>query len=38
MAVNNEYINPEYLYDHEGKAMTADDVKKGQGRPWCFYF
>jgi len=30
MAVNNEYINPEYLYDHEGKKMTPDDVKKGQ--------
>ncbi len=30
MAVNNEYINPEYLFHHEGKSMTADDVKKGQ--------
>ncbi len=30
MAVNNEYINPEYLFDHKGDAMTAKDVKKGQ--------
>lgn len=30
LAVNNEYINPELMYDHQGKNMTADDVKKGQ--------
>ncbi len=30
LAVNNEYINPEFIFDHGGKSMTADDVKKAQ--------
>jgi secreted PhoX family phosphatase len=30
MAINNEYTNVEYLYDHQGKAITADDVLKAQ--------
>ncbi|MCG9681694.1 PhoX family phosphatase [Vibrio sp. Isolate23] len=30
IAVNNEYTNYEYLFDHGGKAMTADDVLKAQ--------
>ncbi|WFB50884.1 PhoX family protein [Vibrio coralliilyticus] len=30
IAVNNEYTNYEYLFDHGGKAMTADDVMKSQ--------
>ena len=30
LAVNNEYTNYEYLFDHQGTAMTADDVKKAQ--------
>jgi len=30
LAVNNEYTNYKYLFDHQGKAMTADDVKKAQ--------
>ncbi|RKF19765.1 PhoX family phosphatase [Alginatibacterium sediminis] len=30
LAVNNEYTNYEYLFDHGGKKMTADDVKKAQ--------
>jgi len=30
LAVNNEYTNYEYLFAHQGKAMTADDVKKAQ--------
>lgn len=30
LAVNNEYVNVELLYDHEGKSITADDVKKAQ--------
>tara|TARA_R110001583_G_scaffold7720_3_gene37863 strand:+ start:45240 stop:47102 length:1863 start_codon:yes stop_codon:yes gene_type:complete len=30
IAVNNEYTNYEYLFPHQGKAMTADDVKKAQ--------
>jgi secreted PhoX family phosphatase len=30
LAVNNEYTNYEYLFAHEGKAMTADDVLKAQ--------
>ncbi|WP_341663544.1 PhoX family phosphatase [Vibrio sp.] len=30
IAVNNEYTNYEYLFDHGGKAMTADDVVKAQ--------
>lgn len=30
LAVNNEYTNYEYLFAHQGKAMTADDVAKAQ--------
>ena len=30
IAVNNEYTNYEYLFDHQGQTMTADDVKKAQ--------
>lgn len=30
LAVNNEYCNNEYLFSHQGKSMTADDVKKSQ--------
>lgn len=30
MAINNEYTNYEYLFDHKGDAMTADDVRKAQ--------
>jgi len=30
LAVNNEYTNYKYLFDHQGRAMTADDVKKAQ--------
>ncbi|MDI3325268.1 PhoX family phosphatase [Pontibacterium granulatum] len=30
LAVNNEYTNYTLLFDHKGKAMTADDVKKAQ--------
>ncbi|ELE5891632.1 PhoX family phosphatase [Vibrio fluvialis] len=30
MAINNEYTNYEYLFDHKGAAMTADDVRKAQ--------
>ncbi|EKO3949408.1 PhoX family phosphatase [Vibrio fluvialis] len=30
MAINNEYTNYEYLFDHKGVAMTADDVRKAQ--------
>jgi secreted PhoX family phosphatase len=30
LAVNNEYINLEYLYAHRGSAITADDVLKAQ--------
>ncbi len=30
MAVNNEYTNNDLLFDHQGKNMTADDVKKAQ--------
>lgn len=30
LAINNEYTNYEYLFDHQGKAMTADDVRKAQ--------
>lgn len=30
LAVNNEYTNYEYLFAHEGKAMTVDDVAKAQ--------
>lgn len=30
LAINNEYTNYEYLFDHQGKMLTADDVKKAQ--------
>ncbi len=30
LAVNNEYTNYEFLFDHQGKEMTADDVAKAQ--------
>lgn len=30
IAINNEYTNKEYLYEHQGKAITADDVKKAK--------
>ena len=30
LAINNEYTNYKYLFDHQGNAMTADDVKKAQ--------
>ncbi|MEF1288834.1 PhoX family protein [Vibrio sp. M260118] len=30
IAVNNEYTNYDLLFDHGGKAMTADDVLKAQ--------
>jgi secreted PhoX family phosphatase len=30
LAVNNEYTNYKYLFDHKGEAMTADDVLKAQ--------
>lgn len=30
LAINNEYTNYEYLFDHKGAAMTADDVQKAQ--------
>uniref|UniRef100_UPI003D129343 PhoX family protein n=1 Tax=Vibrio sp. TaxID=678 RepID=UPI003D129343 len=30
LAINNEYTNYEYLFAHQGSAMTADDVKKAQ--------
>nr|WP_087022712.1 PhoX family phosphatase [Thaumasiovibrio subtropicus] len=30
LAVNNEYINPEYLFAHQGKAISADDARKSQ--------
>ncbi|WP_114785302.1 PhoX family protein [Vibrio tetraodonis] len=30
LAVNNEYTNYEYLFDHGGQSMTADDVVKAQ--------
>lgn len=30
LAINNEYINPELMFAHEGKAMTAEDVKTAQ--------
>ncbi|MCV6610456.1 MAG: PhoX family phosphatase [Amphritea sp.] len=30
LAVNNEYTNYKLLFDHQGQAMTADDVKKAQ--------
>lgn len=30
MVVNNEYANHEYLFDHDGSSLTADDVAKSQ--------
>jgi secreted PhoX family phosphatase len=30
LAVNNEYTNNEYLYLHQGKAVSSDDVRKSQ--------
>lgn len=30
LAVNNEYTNYEYLFAHQGKSMTKDDVIKAQ--------
>ncbi|OIQ25845.1 PhoX family phosphatase [uncultured Vibrio sp.] len=30
LVVNNEYTNNEYLYDHQGESITADDVRKAQ--------
>ncbi|MGX9416213.1 PhoX family protein [Vibrio sp. RC27] len=30
LAVNNEYVNKEYLYAHQGKNITEDDVYKAQ--------
>ncbi|WP_041941228.1 PhoX family protein [Aliivibrio fischeri] len=30
LAVNNEYTNYEFLFAHQGKNMTADDVAKAQ--------
>ncbi len=30
MVVNNEYTNQEYLFDHDGTTLTADDVAKSQ--------
>ncbi|CAH0526747.1 PhoX family protein [Vibrio hippocampi] len=30
LAVNNEYTNNEYLYEHQGKNISADDVRKAQ--------
>lgn len=30
LAINNEYTNYEYLFYHQGKNMTADDVLKAQ--------
>ncbi|CAM3883385.1 hypothetical protein VA7868_00343 [Vibrio aerogenes CECT 7868] len=30
LAINNEYTNYEYLFDHQGKSMTAADVRKAQ--------
>ena len=30
LAVNNEYTNYKYLFDHKGQTMTADDVAKAQ--------
>jgi len=30
LAVNNEYTNYKFLFSHQGKSMTADDVKKAQ--------
>ena len=30
LAINNEYINTDLMFDHDGKTMTAEDVKKAQ--------
>ncbi len=30
LAVNNEYINDEYLFEHGGKNISADDARKSQ--------
>lgn len=30
LAVNHEYVNPELMFAHQGKEMTADDVKTAQ--------
>ncbi|WP_261815882.1 PhoX family protein [Vibrio gallicus] len=30
LAVNNEYVNKEYLYAHQGENISADDVRKAQ--------
>ncbi|MEZ5534762.1 MAG: PhoX family phosphatase [Thiolinea sp.] len=30
LAVNNEYINPELMFAHQGKEMSAEDVKAAQ--------
>ena len=30
LAVNNEYTNYKYLFDHKGQTMAADDVAKAQ--------
>lgn len=30
LAINNEYTNYEYLFAHQGKQMTAEDVRKAQ--------
>ena len=30
LAINHEYINPELMFAHQGKAMTAEDVKTSQ--------
>lgn len=30
LAVNNEYTNNEYLYSHQGKQISKDDVRKAQ--------
>jgi len=30
LAVNNEYINPELMFAHQGREMTADDVRTAQ--------
>lgn len=26
LAINNEYINPEIMFNHQGKDLTLDDV------------
>ncbi len=30
LAINNEYTNYPYLFDHEGQAITPDDIAKAQ--------